>query len=183
MDLAELLIGQIPEAIYFALFLILAKGFKEKKILFTVLMVFEYLALKHFIHFNVGFQFAYTFMTFLILKILYKDKAQIIDIFVFAIASLYLIVVSILSYAIVYFTIRIYIVSAILNRIILFSTLVIFRNKIKDYYKKFKYFWNRHRNENVKIRSLTLRNISIILFNVMFYVINFCMVFFLKYLK
>ena len=39
----ELIIGQIPEAIYFALFMIYAKGLKEKRILFTVLMVNRYI--------------------------------------------------------------------------------------------------------------------------------------------
>lgn len=183
MDLAELLIGQIPEAIYFALFMVFAKGLKDKRILFTIIMIFEYIALKKFIHFNVGFQLSYIFMTFLSLKVLYKEKAQITDIFVFGAASLYLILISILSYAIVYFTVRVYIVSAILNRILLIATLFVFKDKIKQLYSKFKYFWNRHRNENVKIRSLTLRNVSIILFNIMFYVINFGMAFAILYLR
>ena len=179
----EVLLGQIPEAIYFSLFLIFAKNLKEKRILFTVIMVFEYLLLLHFIKFNVLFQFAYTFMTFLTLKVLYKDKAQITDIFAFSVASLYLIFVSILSYSIVYFTLKVYMVSVILNRLILYISLFVLKSKINIYYKKFKYFWNRHREKKVKIKSLTLRNISIILFNVMFYIINFCMIFFLKYLK
>lgn len=183
MDLAELLIGQIPEAIYFALFMVFAKGLKDKRILFTIIMIFEYLLLTQIIKFNVTFQLAYTFMTFLSLKVLYKEKAQITDIFVFGVASLYLIFVSILSYAIIYYTIRIYIIAAILNRAILIGTLIIVRGRIKKYYERFRYFWNRHRNESVKIRSLTLRNVSIILFNIMFYVINFCMIFFLEYLK
>ena len=45
----ELLIGQIPEAIFFALFMIYAKGLKEKRILFIVLMIVEYLLLKSYL--------------------------------------------------------------------------------------------------------------------------------------
>lgn len=56
----ELIIGQIPEAIFFSLFMIYAKGLKEKRILFTVLMVVEYLLIKHFISFDICFQIAYT---------------------------------------------------------------------------------------------------------------------------
>ena len=96
MNLAELFLGQIPEAIYFALFLIFTKDFKEKRILFIVLMILEYLLLKLFIHFDVWFQIGYTIMTFLTLKVLYKNKAQITDIFTFGIASIVLIIVTVI---------------------------------------------------------------------------------------
>ena len=97
MNLAELFLGQIPEAIYFALFLIFVKRFKEKRILFIVLMILEYLLLKSFIHFDVWFQIGYTIMTFLTLKVLYKNKAQVTDIFTFGIASIVLMAISIIS--------------------------------------------------------------------------------------
>ena len=44
----ELFLGQIPEAIFFSLFMIYTKRLKEKRILFTVLMTIEYLLLKAF---------------------------------------------------------------------------------------------------------------------------------------
>lgn len=69
----ELIIGQIPEAIYFALFMIYAKGLKEKRILFTVLMVAEYILLTRIFIFNIYFQILYTFMSYMILKLLYLD--------------------------------------------------------------------------------------------------------------
>ena len=53
MDLLEIFLGQIPEAIYFALFMIFAKDLKEKRILYILLMVIEYLLLKHFIKYNI----------------------------------------------------------------------------------------------------------------------------------
>ena len=40
MELDQLLLGQIPEAIYFALFMILVKNIKEKRILFIILMLY-----------------------------------------------------------------------------------------------------------------------------------------------
>ena len=49
MDLLELMLGQIPEAIYFALFIILTKELKEKRILFIILMIIEYILLKQVI--------------------------------------------------------------------------------------------------------------------------------------
>ena len=51
----ELLLGQIPEAIYFALFMIFTKELKSKRILYIVLMVTEYLLLKHLIVYKISF--------------------------------------------------------------------------------------------------------------------------------
>lgn len=45
MNVLEILLGQIPEAVYFSLFLIFTKEIKEKRILFTSLMIIEYLLL------------------------------------------------------------------------------------------------------------------------------------------
>ena len=83
----EILLGRIPEAIYFALFMIFTKQLKEKRILYITLMVIEYLLLKYFIEYNIWFQIAYTIIQYILLKILYKEKAQITDIFTFTIAS------------------------------------------------------------------------------------------------
>lgn len=94
MKLDQLLLGQIPEAIYFALFMILVKNIKEKRVLFTILMILEYVVLKLAFPFNMWFQVTYTFMTYIILKILYKEKSQIIDIFTFSIGSIILILIS-----------------------------------------------------------------------------------------
>ena len=84
----ELFLGQIPEAIFFALFMIFAKNIKSKRIFFTTLMIDLYIILKFFINYNVWFQIIYTILTYVILKILYKEKSQITDIFTFGIASI-----------------------------------------------------------------------------------------------
>lgn len=171
-----LFLEKICEAIYFSLFLIYGKNLKEKRILFIGIMIFEYLALKYFIKFNVLFQLSYTFMTYLTLKVLYKEKAQITDIFLFALASLFLILISIISYAIIYFTIRKYIVALILNRILIFGLIFIIKKDMNAIYQKFYKLWNKHNKPN-RVKSLTLRNISIIIFNLMFCIINICMAF------
>ena len=130
----EIILGQIPEAIYFALFMIFAKELKTKRTLFVLFMVFEYLALKYFIKFDVLFQLLYTIMTFSNLKVLYKDKAIITDIFVFMGASLLLIFASILSYVPTNILIKdIYVafyVALTINRIIMFGSLVLLKNRL-----------------------------------------------------
>ena len=136
-------LGAVPEALFFSLFLILCKDLKEKRALFAFLMYVEFVILKVFISYDVWFQIIYTFMTFLILKMLYKDKAQITDIFAFAAASILLIIIGALSYMLVYYTVGIYAVAYILNRLLLFGVLYLLRNKLKVWYKKFMNLWQK----------------------------------------
>ena len=164
---------QIPEPVYFSLFLIIGKNIKEKRLLLTGIMIVQYLLLMHIFPYNIWFQLIYTFMSFVNLKVLYKEKAQVTDIFLFATASLILVMVSIFCYMIIYATIKNYVIALIINRILMFVVLYFSRNKIKTTYKSFCSLWNRHNNPK-KMRSLTLRNSSIIIFNSTFAIINSC---------
>lgn len=170
------ILEKVLEAIYFSLFLIYGKKLKDKRVLLIVIMIAEYLLFKNFIKYDVLFQVSYTFMSFINLKVLYKEKAQVTDIFLFGVASLILVVLSIASYFAIYFTIKQYIVALILNRVLIFGFVFLAKNKINLIYQKFYKLWNRHNKPN-KVKSLTLRNISIIIFNLMFWIINLCMAF------
>lgn len=177
-SLFKTLLQLLPEAIYFSLFLIIGKNIKKKRTLFIAIMIFEYFALKYFIKLNIWFQIIYTFMSYVNLKVLYKEKAQITDIFLFAIVSIILIIVSILCGSLqIFFQVK-YIILLILNRIILFLVLFLIKDKIRKVYSKYCSYWNR-RTDKIKIRSLTLRNISIIVFNLMFYIINIGLIYIL----
>lgn len=174
MNLYEIFLGQVPEAVYFALFLIFTKSLKERRILFTILMIIDYLLLKSFIHFDVWFQVSYTIMTYVILKVLYKDKAQITDIFTFGIASIILILISIISYFVFLGNDAIAIV---INRLLTICTPILLRNKLGKINNLYKKFWNRHNNNGKIMKSTTFRAINAITFNAMFYVINFGMIY------
>lgn len=182
MKLVLLLLEKVFEAIYFSMFLIIGKNIKQKRLLFVGIMVFEYLMLKYFIKYSVYFQLAYTFMAYVNLKVLYKEKAQITDIFLFMVASVLLIIISFISYMPFFIVtnrnvgIVEYIIALVLNRIIL--TIILFKSSkfIRNKYKEFCNLWNRHSIPN-KIKSLTLRNISVIMFNLMFWLINLGMTF------
>lgn len=181
-ELILLFLEKVVEAIYFAMFLIVGKNIKKKKLLFIGIMVFEYLMLKHFIRYSVYFQLAYTFIAYVTLKVLYREKAQITDIFLFGFASLFLIATSFISYIPFYiFTngnvqIKEYLAIIFINRTLIFSFLVYGNKLIKNTYKKFCSLWNRHAIPN-QIKSLTLRNITIVSFNLMFWLINLGMTF------
>lgn len=174
MNLAELLLGQIPEAVYFALFLIFTKELKTKRILFTILMIVEYLLLKSFIHFDMWFQIGYVIMIFLTLKVLYKDKAQITDVFTFGIASIILIILSAISFLIFGPDMKLV---TITNRILLILFLVLTRKllpNIQDLYNK---LWNRNDTISKKMKSTTFRALNAVVFNLMFVVINLGMLY------
>lgn len=181
MDLLEIFLGQIPEAIYFALFMIFAKDLKEKKILYIILMVIEYLLLKHFIKYNIWFQVLYTFMTFIILKVLYKEKSQITDIFTFTIASIILIIISFVSYFIICKITSNYYIAAIFNRILMILFLIISYNKLYKIQNLYKRLWNRNDKVKKKIKSTTFRAINVIIFNIIFYIINIGMLYAIYY--
>lgn len=169
----DLVIGQIPEAVFFSLFIIYAKGIKEKRIIFTILMVIEYVFLKYIAHlnYNIWFQILYTFMSYLILKILYKEKAQIVDIFVFMESLFILLILTVPFLALNNFINNIYI-CCLLSKISMFVFLFIIRKKIFKINQKYYKLWNRNNAERRKIKSLTLRNISIVAFNILFYITN-----------
>ena len=174
----ELLLGYIPEAIYFALFMIYTKQLKEKRLLYITLMVLEYLLLKQFVHFSIYFQVAYTFITFVILKILYREKAQIIDIFTFTIASIFLIITSVISFLISGQNV---ILATIINRIIIFVVLFGFNYKLNVIQNLYKKLWNRNDKVKKKIKTTTFRSLNVIIFNVIFYFINVGMVYAIYY--
>ena len=182
LEIMRFISAKFAEPIYFALFLIIGKDLKNKRLLLTCIMIFEYYMLTYIFPFNVWFQFIYTFIVFVDLKFLYKEKAQITDIFLFGASSIILIIISIAVFLIGKKFLDSYYIAIIINRVILFSFLILFKNKIRELYKKFYSHWNRHNNPKI-IKSITLRNISVISFNLMFWIINFCMIYYLKYFK
>ena len=167
----QILLGQIPEAIFFSLFMIYTKRLKEKRILYISIMITEYLILAGIIQFNVWLQIIYTFMSYLILKILYNEKAQITDIFTFAIASIFMIITSAIMYGIAYFIYRNIIICVITQKIILFLFLIIFKNKLYKIQNMYKTIWNRNKNKS-RIKTTTFRSLNVVIFNCMFYIIN-----------
>lgn len=180
MNLLEILIGQVPEAIYFALFLIFTKELKSKRCLFIILMIIEYLLLLNALVFNMWSHILYTILTFITLKVLYKEKAQITDIFTFGIASLSMIITSAVSFFI--FQPNIILVS-VANRIILFILLFSFKELLPKIQRLYKRLWNRNDEAKNKMKSTTFRSLNLVIFNVMFYIINIGMIVAVAYNK
>lgn len=174
MNLAELLFGQIPEAVYFALFLILTKSLKEKRTLFIILMTIEYVLCLNVQLFSTWSHIVYTFLVFITLKLTYKEKAHTTDVFTFGIASLVIMCTSTISFLLFMpHTILV----LIFSRILLFIFLIIFRNKLSKIQNLYKKLWNRNDKINTKMKSTTFRSLNIVIFNIMFYIINLGMIY------
>lgn len=171
----EVLLGQIPEAIYFALFMIFTKRIKEKRILFVMLMICEYILMLKAMPYSVYGRIGYFVISYITLKVLYKEKAQITDIFTLAIASIILIILSAIPSFIFLNNMgnmTIYIIYIILTRILIFGFLFIFNKKLCNIQLLYKKFWNRNDKVKLKMKSATFRSLSVVIFNIMFYIIN-----------
>lgn len=175
----ELFLGQIPEAIYFALFMIFAKDLKEKRFLFIILMITEYLLLLNIFPYNIWFHLSQFMMTYILLKILYKEKCQVTDIFILAIASVILIAICAALYFIIWSTINNYLIYAILTRICMFLIIILFRKKLNKIQNLYKIIWNRNDKLRKNIKTTTFRALNLVIFNIMFYAINIGMIFIL----
>lgn len=177
MNILELLLGQLPEAAYFALFIILVRQIKVKRLLFISLSSIEYILLLILFPYNIWSHVLYFAMTYVILKMLYKERALITDIFTLAIASLFMMVISIPLYLVIHaFSLHI-LIGNVIQKLILFLVLYLLRNKLVNIQRLYKKFWNRNDKVPKRMKSTTFRVLNVIVFNFMFYIINIILVF------
>lgn len=176
LDILEILLGQLPEALYFAIFMILAKRIKNKRILFTSLMIIEYILLFSIVRYSIWYHVFYFVISYIILKILYKEKSQITDIFTISIASIILIISNIILYPIA-LIFNNYIIFVISNIILTFVILYLLRNKLHNIQNMYKKFWNRNDKVIKRMKSTTFRCLNLVLFNISFYIINIFMIY------
>ena len=162
-----LFIGIIPEIFLFYIYAINVKGLKEKKLLCFIGFLIVYLVSKLIFRYSVYFNITCIFGFYGVLKLLYKEKAEITDIFLMSFVSLLLVLSSVFTY----FCYSNYTLSIMINRVLIVCFACLSKY-FKDFYIKYMSCWNRNRKTPNKIRSLTLRNISVIIFNLMIFIIN-----------
>lgn len=168
----SLLLGMLPEVLFVTFFLILTKNIKEKKLkLFSLLMV-GYVLLIMICRFQLLFYVLYIAYTYICLKILYKS--HIIDVFVCSLAYAYLTVCSLVGFKVT----SNYYVGYLIHLIMLYA-IFIFKNKFNFLYTNYKKLWNR--NDKQKIKSLTLRNISLLIVNIVIVLVNVLLLIAIKY--
>src|SRR5574344_1395746 len=144
MNILEIILGQIPEAIYFALFLIFTKNLKTKRIIFILLSVVEYLLAFYTFPYSIYSHVLFFTTLFIGMKILYKSRCQIVDVFLIGIASILVIISSAIVVLVGYvFTENIVIIN-IVHKLLLFFILFVFNNKCSWFMNLYKSLWNRN---------------------------------------
>ena len=173
----SVLLGLIPEVLYFTLFISYTKNIK----LFLLISV-AYFACMLIQEYQIICYILFIILIYLILKLLYKNKTQIIDIFMIGVSYLWL---SILSFILMHFTnkdLSNYAIIYFIQRILLFLPFI-FKNKFNILYKKYYKLWNRNDNEKRPIKSITLRNISLILLNSIIFFLNIIIIDIINFIK
>ena len=158
----SILLGLIPEFLYYYLYLTRIKELKKHIIIFGILTFINYFVSMLLTRHSFIMYVIFDTVEYLILKLLYKDKTCITDFFLLLFIEIYMLIIS----AICYYLIPNYILAFIVNRVLLFVPLI-FIKKIKLIYKKYRNMWNRNDNKLNSIKSLTLRNASLLLMNIL----------------
>lgn len=164
--IVSILLGLLPEVLYLTLFLTYCKNLKTKRIKLFILLAIGYILLIMICRYQFLFYVAYIIYSYLVLKFLYKS--HISDVFVCSIGLGYMTISAFIGSL---FIDSNYMLSYLLARLLLFS-IFIFKNKFKILHSKYLSLWNR--GENKKIKSITLRNISLVLLNLLIMLFNIC---------
>lgn len=168
------IVGSVFQPLYFSLFLIFTKNIKNKRILFISIMIIEHFILKYVcnINYDINFELFYTILSFLVLKLIYKDKARITDSITFIISVILLGIISML----VGMTVGMNIVGLAVSNILPIIIIYILRHKLSKIDVFYDKFWNRHNNKKM-IKSITIRGISTVLTIITFVMMHFWMIY------
>lgn len=164
----SLLFGMLPEVLFLTWFIVCFRNIKEKKLKLFISLMLGYVGLIMICRYQLLFYITYIIYSYLMVKKLYK--AHIIDLFVISIAYAYMTLISFVCFKLI----SNYWVAFTINRIVLFLPLL-FSDGIKKLYKGYKSLWNI--NKDAKIKSITVRNISLVIVNIMIFLMNVIMVF------
>lgn len=159
--LLSILLGMIPETLFFTLFLTYTKNLKNKRIKLFLGISMIYVVCIMISRFKTIYYIFFIFLMFFLLKILYKEKTQIIDIFIINTGLAYISFISAICFLFVKDSCLMYYIMLFFNRIILFIPLL-FKRKVRLLYIKYCSLWNRNDTVKRPIKSITLRNLSLI---------------------
>lgn len=171
----SLLLGMLPEVLYFTLFIINVKSIKEKKFRLFFLVAIAYCLCLFIQKWQVLYYIALIVIMYIIMKLLYKEKTQIIDIFIVSLMCLWTTFLSFIMLLLLKDDYSNYWTLYTFDRILLYAPFV-FKSKFNVIYKKYCKLWNRNDNEIRPIKSITLRNISLILLNCFIFFMNITLI-------
>ena len=172
-------VGMLPEIIYFTKFMEYTKNIKEHRIKFFLLMTLVYVLCILVSQYQALYYLIFIFLSYFVMKIIYKNKIQIIDIFIISMALFYVFISSYICFLFVKEDMSNYYLILIINRFTLILPFII-KNKFNILYNKYKSLWNRNDNMKRPVKSITLRNISLICLNIFIFLSNLVLVYILN---
>lgn len=176
----SILLGLIPEVLYFTLFISYTKNIKEKRVKLFLLISIAYFLCILVQEYQILYYIVLIALIYFTLKFLYKEKVQIIDIFIISFAYLWLAILS--AILLMFLNNNNFVFLSIIDRIFLYLPFI-FKSKFNVIYKKYYKFWNRNDAEKRPIKSITLRNISLILLNGLILLLNITIINIVNFLK
>lgn len=180
--LISILLGLIPEVLFLTLFLIKTKNIKEKRIkLFIIISIFYFLSML-IQQYKTIFYVLFIFLLYLSLKIVYKDRTQIIDLFVASIPFMWISLLSYICFLFLKEDLSNYYLLYIIDRIFLYLPLL-FGKYLNKVYKIYCKLWNRNDKEHRPIKSITLRNISLLVVNITIFFMNLYVISIINFIK
>lgn len=180
--LLSILLGLLPETLYFTLFISYTKNLKEKRIKLFLLIAVAYGLCILIQKWQVLYYMLWIALVFVAMKLLYKQKTQIIDVFIISIAEAWMMILSIILMKFVNSDLSNYVFIYIIQRGLLFLPFI-FKGKFNKLYKIYCKLWNRNDAEKRPIKSITLRNISLILLNTLIFFMNIVFINITNFLK
>ena len=164
--LISILLGAIPDVLYYYLYITKIKEIKSRRMILFILMLLNYIIFNMILRYNLYLYLLYDVMMFTLIKLLYKSEIN--DFFLVLFIDIYYIFLS----SSCFFLIPNYAVALLASKIFMFLPLI-YKNKIINLYKSYCKMWNRNDNAKYPIKSLTLRNISLISLNAIVIILDF----------
>lgn len=181
----DIIFGILPESLFFTLFMTFSKKLKNKRVLLFILLTINALFGKWLIYKNIFFYVVYFCISFLVIKLLYKENSDIIDFFTFSIASFIVIITELIAYILYYLGYNLYnmnyMLFYLLEKIFLFGFVILSRKIIRKKYLELRKYWNRaidkrkRKKKSISVRLTSLMSLSILicLINIgLLYIIN-----------
>lgn len=178
----SILLGLLPEVLYFTLFLTYTKKLENKRIKLFFLIAISYFLCILVQSFQILFYILLIALIYIALRLLYKKKIQIIDVFIISLAYFWVVFLSFIMIFFLNDNYSNYWLLYTMNRILLFIPFI-FKNKFNNIYKKYYSLWNRNDKQKRPIKSITLRNISLILLNSFIFFMNITIINMINYIK
>lgn len=166
--LLSILLGLLPEGIFFAWFVIGAKRMKKNEAIhFAVFSIAMFVIVGTILSYSIWFYLFIIVALYISLKVLCKST-EFLDLFLLTIPFL---LFGIAGYPCYYLAeilpswLPPNLTTLIINRLVIIIILSALYPHLNKWYNAYKRLWNRHKDN--KIKSITIRNISILLCNVL----------------